>query len=154
MPTPGKHAPAYADTSFLFSLVMHDANTAAAFACLKARPAPLVFTSWQRCELHNALRLSVWRGHCAPATTQLALTTLASDLAAGNLVETPLIWPEVLHLADELGGKFTATLGVRTLDLLHVAAAVSLGTRRFLTCDTRQLAFAKAAGLKADAVSP
>lgn len=153
MPTLGKRAPAYADTSFLFSLVMHDANTAAAFACLKAQPSPLVFTAWQRCELHNALRLSVWRGHCTAATTQLALATLAADLAAGNLLETPLIWPEVLHLADELGGKFTAALGVRTLDLLHVAAAVSVGTRRFLTCDRRQLAFAQAAGLKANLVA-
>ena len=41
---------------------------------------------------------------------------------------------------------------VRSLDLLHVAAAVSLGAKKFLTCDARQLALARAAGLHADKI--
>ena len=36
----------------------------------------------------------------------------------------------------------TVLLGVRALDLLHVAAAHTLGASRFLTCDGRQLALA------------
>jgi predicted nucleic acid-binding protein len=41
---------------------------------------------------------------------------------------------------------------VRTLDLLHVAAAVSLGAKNFITCDGRQLALANAAGLHANKI--
>ena len=142
----------YADTSFLFALVVHDANTAAAGAYLKGHPVSLGFTSWQRCELKNAIRLSVWRGNCDAAAAKRALDRISADIAAGNLTETPLVWPEVLRIADELSEKHTATLGVRSLDLLHVAAAVSLKAKTFLTCDSRQLALARVAGLQASKI--
>jgi predicted nucleic acid-binding protein len=139
----------YADPSFLFSLVLHDANTAAAGVYLKRHPASLALTSWQRCELRNAVRLAVWRGNCDAVAARRALEKITADLAAGNLIETPLVWPDVLMIADELSEKHTTALGVRSLDLLHVAAAVSLSAKTFLTCDGRQLALVHAAGLQA-----
>jgi predicted nucleic acid-binding protein len=142
----------YADTSFLFSLVLHDANTTAAVAYLKGHAISLALTSWQRCELQNAVRLAVWRGNCDAPTAKRALEKIAADLAVGNLTETPLVWPDVLMIADELSEKHTAALGVRSLDLLHVAAAVSLSAKTFLTCDGRQLALARVAGLHADKI--
>lgn len=72
-----------------------------------------------------------------------------ADLSTGNFSETPLIWPEVLRIADELSEKHTSALGVRTLDLLHVSAAISLKAKAFLTYDSRQLALACASGLRA-----
>ncbi len=142
----------YADTSFLFSLVLHDANTAAAVAYLRSHPTALVFTPWQRCELRNAIRLSVWRGNCDAMHAKRAFEKITADLTVGNLVESTLIWPDVLTIADELGEAHTTALGVRTLDLLHVSAAVSLGAKKFLTCDARQLALAKATGLRAEKI--
>ncbi len=142
----------YADTSFLFSLVLHDANTAAACAYLKGHPVSLMFTPWQRCELQNAIRLSVWRGNCDAAAAKRALERIAADVASGNLDETPLVWPDVLRIANELSEKHTAALGVRSLDLLHVAAAESLRAKTFLTCDGRQLALARVAGLQASKI--
>jgi predicted nucleic acid-binding protein len=138
----------YADTSFLFSLVLHDSNTARAVAYLKEHPASLTLTPWQRCELNNAVRLSVWRGNCPESVAKAALGKMEADVAAGNLKEVPLVWPEVLKIADELGEKHTSVLGVRTLDLLHVAAALSLKAKTFLTYDGRQLALARAAGYR------
>ena len=143
---------AYPDTSFLFSLVLHDANSAAVVAYLKVHAKPLAFTPWQWCELRHAVRLAVWRGHCDASACKFAIERITTDLGAGNLLETALIWPEVLQLADELGERHTPTLGVRNLDLLHVAAAVSLGARTFLTCDNRQFALAQAAGLHAEKI--
>lgn len=40
-----------------------------------------------------------------------------------------------------------AILGCRTLDIIHVAAALVLGTKEFVTFDGRQGALAKQAGL-------
>lgn len=139
----------YADTSLLFSLVLHDANTAETVAYLKRHPTSLALTPWQRCELSNAVRLSVWRGSCPAPVAIAALEKIDADLTAGNLAETPLVWPDVLKIADELGKKHTSALGVRTLDLLHVSAAVSLKAKTFLTYDGRQLALARASGLRA-----
>ena len=138
---------AYADTSFLFSLAVHDANSSAAVAYLKAHRQPLALTPLQRCELRNALRLAVFRGTLDAATAKLALEKIEADVTAGNLAETPLVWPHVFHAAEQLGEKHTTALGVRTLDLLHVAAATTIGAKKLLTFDGRQQALAKAAGL-------
>jgi hypothetical protein len=139
----------YADTSFLFSLVLHDANTAGAVAYLRRHPTSLALTPWQRCELNNAVRLSVWRGNCPAPVAMTALGKIEADLRAGNFTETPLVWPDVLKIANELGEKHTSALGVRTLDLLHVSAAISLKAKTFLTYDGRQLALARVSGLRA-----
>lgn len=138
----------YADTSFLFALLLRDANSAAAGACLRAHRQPLPFTPLQRCELRNALRLAVFRGNAEPAAAKAALAQIERDLEAGNLVEAPFSWADALAEADRVGEKHTATLGVRTMDLLHVGAALSLGARDFLTFDTRQFACAKAVGMR------
>jgi len=116
---------------------------------LRRHSTSLVLTPWQRCELNNAVRLSVWRGNCSAAIAMAALKKIDADLSTGNFAETPLIWPEVLKIADELGEKHTSALGVRTLDLLHVSAAISLKAKAFLTYDGRQHALARASGLRA-----
>ena len=41
----------------------------------------------------------------------------------------------------------SATLGCRTLDIIHVAAALVIGAREFITFDGRQAALARQAGL-------
>jgi predicted nucleic acid-binding protein len=138
----------YADTSFLFSVYLPDANTPAARTYLRAQRPALTFTSLQRYELRNAIRLALFRRHIDADTAKGALTQVEHHRAIGNLDDTPLVWPDVLSLADELGEKHTAILGVRALDLLHVGAARSVGARVFLTFDLRQHALAKTAGLR------
>ncbi len=44
--------------------------------------------------------------------------------------------------------RWTARLGTRTLDILHVAAALTLRADAFHTFDERQRKLAKAAGLR------
>jgi len=52
-----------------------------------------------------------------------------------------------LELARELSDRHAQTLGCRTLDLLHIAVALSLGVKTFITFDERQRAVAKLEGL-------
>ncbi len=144
--------PVYADTSFLFSLFLRDGNTAGAIRFLKANPTPLAFTPWQRCELRNAIRLSVYRANHDPSAATAALQQLDADVAQGNLADTSLTWPQVLDQAEVLSAQHAMQLGFRALDLLHVAAAITIGAVWFITCDARQLALAKAAGLRADQI--
>jgi predicted nucleic acid-binding protein len=49
--------------------------------------------------------------------------------------------------ADELSAGHSAILGCRTLDIIHVAVAVVIGAKEFVTFDARQAAMAKQAGL-------
>jgi predicted nucleic acid-binding protein len=138
----------YADTSFLFSLVVSDHNTPAVAAYVRAHRHPLIITPLQRCELGNAIRLAVFRKHIDKAACNAVLTQIETLFTVGKFLYTPPTWTDVIAEADHLGALHTASLGVRTLDLVHVAAAVSLAAKDFLTFDTRQYAFAKAAGLR------
>jgi len=54
-----------------------------------------------------------------------------------------------LNRAAELSQRHTPKLGTRSLDVLHVACALELKLRHFLTFDRRQQQLATAAGLKA-----
>lgn len=66
---------------------------------------------------------------------------------------TARIWQTIslpesaLEVCADLGRRYGAKLGIRTLDSLHVACALELKTKRFWTFDDRQRKLAKAAGL-------
>ena len=139
----------YADTSFLFSLVLHDANTAAAKTYLRRHQESLILTPWQRYELRNAVRLSVWRDNCPLTLANGALEQIDADITGGSLSETAIDWTDVIERAEGLSALHTTTVGVRSLDLFHVASAISLKVKIFLTFDARQFSAAKAAGLNA-----
>ena len=64
------------------------------------------------------------------------------------LLETPVSWAEVYAEAEALSAAHTKTLGTRGFDVLHVAVAIALGAKDFLTFDIRQKALAVKAGLK------
>jgi predicted nucleic acid-binding protein len=74
------------------------------------------------------------------------LAAVASDLAAGVLASVPVL-PAMFERAQALAGKHTARLGVRSLDILHVAVALEIQAESFLTFDRRQARLARAEGL-------
>lgn len=137
----------YADSSFLAALYLGDDAKQAqkADAFMLAEAYPIFFTSFNRVELRNALRLSQWRGNADTSQLKQAFETIAADLREGFLVHTLINHTEVYRLADELSERHS---GCRTLDLLHVASALSLKTRYFLTFDVRQATLVQAAGLR------
>jgi predicted nucleic acid-binding protein len=84
-------------------------------------------------------------------TEELALRSLGvfeADFNSGGLRLVDLPWRAALDRTAELSRVHTITLGTRALDVLHVASALELGVRSFVTYDTRQAALAKAVGLK------
>jgi predicted nucleic acid-binding protein len=137
----------YVDTSFFFSLYAQDANTARAARIVTTVQMPLAFTPLQRHELRNAFRLSLFRREITASECQKLLETVETDTRQGVLVATPVSWAEVYTVAEALSAAHTQTLGTRGFDVLHVAAAIALGARNFLTFDSRQQSLAVNAGL-------
>jgi predicted nucleic acid-binding protein len=139
---------AYPDTSFLFSLYVRQVHTPAAIASLGALKAPLPVGSLLQVELTNAIRHAAYR---QTITAQEALRSLAAwelDLENGVFVTAPVPWERVHGEAERLSHAHTLRDGCRTFDILHVATAVHLGAREFLTFDASQRKLATAAGLK------
>ncbi|MGH7946478.1 MAG: type II toxin-antitoxin system VapC family toxin [Opitutaceae bacterium] len=143
---------AYVDTGFLCSLYAPDDHTRKAVARMARQPLPLPFVWLHQLELRNALRLRVFRGEITGAQRDASLNTMLADLAAGVLAHGAPPLGEVMTEAERLSALHSETIGTRSLDILHVASAVVLGAKEFLTFDQRQAALAKAAGLKVPAL--
>ena len=140
---------AYPDTSFLFSLYapqIHSPIAAAHFAAMKE---PLHLTSLNRFELVNAIQLALFRKTVAKSAGLLALETLDANIASGALVIVPCDWAAVHGRALQIAMRHTGKGGYRGFEILHVATALELGAKEFLTFDAQQSELAKAVGLKA-----
>jgi predicted nucleic acid-binding protein len=137
----------YVDTSVLFSLYVTDANSPRTDAWRQANPVPLGLTGFHRIELRNALSLAVFQQRLTTVESLAAWQEVQQDLAAGLLITKPDLWGKLVREAETLAEHHTPVIGSRSLDILHVAAALVLGATEFCTFDTRQGKLAKAAGL-------
>lgn len=138
----------YADTGFLCSLYAPDAHTAKAFAVMNRQSRPLAFTWIHQLELRNALRLRVFRGEITAKQRDASMNLLLADLASGILQHSDPPLAAVMTEAERLSASHSEKLGTRSLDILHVAAALVSGAGVFITFDHRQAKLAKAAGMK------
>lgn len=138
----------YVDTSVLFSLYVPDANSARADAWRQANPAPVEFTGFHRIELRNALSLAVFQQRLTTAQAEAAWMQVQEDLKAGLLVAKPNLWARLVPEAEALATQHTPTIGTRSLDVLHVSAALVMGATEFCTFDARQGKLAQLAGMQ------
>ena len=138
----------YADTSFLVRAYTPHTDSQKVLTWLQRAREPLPFTPLHRHELHNAIRLRVFRGEITAEQRKLAFQEIESDLADNILTHAPIPWTDTFRESEILSAIHTEKLGVRGFDLLHVGLALALEATEFLTCDTRQASLAEAAGLK------
>jgi predicted nucleic acid-binding protein len=135
----------YADSSFLVSSYVDDAHSAEADRRMSGAPAVWV-TPLNRTELANAIHQYVFRGQLSPSEAMQAWNGFQGDLRSRVWIPASLperVWESSILLA-ELHGP---SLGVRTLDSLHVACALELSAEKFWTFDNRQARLAEAVGL-------
>jgi predicted nucleic acid-binding protein len=138
----------YVDPSALLALYVHQRESAAMNAWRARSRGALAITHHGRAEIVNGICLAAFRGDIAADAKDDALASFDEDLAEGRYVQADLLWRATLKRAGELSRKHTPVLGCRSLDVLHVASALELGLRYFLTFDLRQRRLARAVGLK------
>ena len=109
---------------------------------------PLALTPLSLLEIRNAFNRAVHRRSITLAQRDAYFEIVEAGLESGLFVETPIPGVELHAKARELSDRHTPTLATRSLDLLHVAAAVLLGAKVFYSFDERQRKAAKGEGLK------
>src|SRR5579859_6758589 len=120
---------AFADTGFLASLYLKESTSAQARAAIQAAPVVLPLTPLGMLELRNAFNRSVQRQRITVVERDALCADVEADIAGGFLVPTPVPADELHHTARLLSDRHTPTLGTRSLDLLHIAAALVLGAK-------------------------
>jgi predicted nucleic acid-binding protein len=145
---------AFPDTSFLCAMYVRQDDSPPAAAHFKAMPEALPVSGLLLYEFRQSVRFQVWlhardktRGYPL-SVAEVALAKLQSNLDAGALVMVTADWPDVHRLAETISKRHTIAGGHRSLDILHVATALHLGAREFLTFDTNQRKLAAAVKLK------
>lgn len=137
----------YLDTSFLSSLYSPDSNSTSALAAVPTVPAIRLVTHLTELEFRNALQLRVFRKELTPenaAATQLIWQKNLGD-AHFELCPLPENW---LRRSHTIAQQATSRLGIRTLDLIHVAAAIELEADALFSFDERQRRLARELKLK------
>ena len=138
----------YADPSALLKLYIHEPASAAMSAWRSRTKGALPVTPHGRLEIVNGICLAGFRKIISAEALSDAIVSFDEDLAEGRYVDADIVWRATLRRARELSRAHTPALGCRTLDVLHVATAIELGLRYFVTFDSRQGQLAEAAGLK------
>ena len=137
----------FVDTSFLLSLAGNDSNSPAAGACVETMGVPIVITALNRLEFENAIALLLFRGAMPEVEASSATTALAADEEVGRITEAVCNWQEVMAEALRISRVRAGDEGHRLLDILHVAAALKMNAKEFLSFDKRQRELAVAEGL-------
>ena len=135
------------DASFLVSLYSLDTNSAAAARTMRASADDRFITTLGQLEVLNALQLRVFRKELSAAQAQAASDLFEDDLQKGVFQTLPLT-EESFERAQQLSQRSTASMGTRTADLLHVAAALELRADRLYSFDRQQRDLAQVLGLK------
>ena len=145
---------AFPDTSFLCAMYVRQDNSPAAAAHFRAIPESLSVSSLLLYEFRQSVRFQVWlhtrdkaRGY-PQAIADAALAKLQANLDTGALVLVAAEWADVHRRAEDLSRRHTAAGGHRSLDVLHVATALHLKAREFLTFDANQRKLVAGEGLK------
>lgn len=102
----------YADTSFLVSLYLRDANTAKAEAFMLRHFEPLALTQLNRVELRNAISRAIFEEKVTPQEARAAWRQVDSDLRAGLLAHQPMKWVELFREAEHLAASQTPSTGI------------------------------------------
>ena len=137
----------YVDSSALVPVYVPERfSTSARSAVRTAGQVP--FTAIHELEVPNAFELLVGRDLMTREECRSVHQQLRDDLENQRLLPISLDLDEVFTQASELSRLYTAKHLARSLDLLHVAAAHAAMCNKFVSADDRQLAVAKASGLK------
>jgi predicted nucleic acid-binding protein len=143
---------AYADTSFIICLYLPEPErTDRAAAYMERQREALPFTPHHRLEVRNAVRLLVWSNRISTADRSRVFREIEEDLDAGVfLLHVALNHTDICRRADKIGATHNEKIGCRSADLFHVATALELGFKEFLSFDEKQRHLARATGLKVD----
>jgi predicted nucleic acid-binding protein len=138
----------YVDTGVIVKSYVTESNSAEADAILIKVGTPLLFSHLHSIEIPNAIQLKRFRKEISKEQAIEALRAFQSDINSGRFQRPEYDIKAILHRAVVLSEKYSASIGTRSLDILHIATALETHCDTFISFDLRQRKIARQVGLK------
>lgn len=145
---------AYPDTSFLCALYRRQENSEQALTYRASMSGPLLATPLVLWEFRQSVRFQAFRhsknphvGFSIHEATRM-IDKIADHTQAGLIQVAECDLLHVLAEGERISKSRTPSGGHRGFDILHIATALKLGAKNFLTFDANQARLALAEGLK------
>ena len=138
----------YVDTSVIVKLYIKEKYSRKVSHWLRENDEAIPLTNFHVLEFMNALHLKRFRQEISHFQIQQVLSKFDEHQEKGVYYQPQVNWTETLEYAHDLAQKHTSKTGSRTLDILHVASALAIKAKRFLTLDERQTQLASLASLQ------
>ena len=138
----------YVDTSVIVKLYIKEEYSRDASVWLKKNNDAIPLTSFHELELINIIQLKQFRSEITLDEARLIMSRFEEHEISGIYYRPQLNWSAIFIHAIDLSKKHSPSIGSRSLDILHVASALSISADRFLTVDDRQTRLAALAGMK------
>lgn len=144
----------FADSSFLFALYAPNERLDKATQLFDEAEEQLIVSPLVVFEFRQAIWFHVFRLNRGDVvgfpqqTAENALAAFESDLNAGRFALVDADLHLTLQEAGRITDSYTARHGVRSMDILHLAAARQIGCDEFLTCDQLQRYIADLEGFR------
>jgi predicted nucleic acid-binding protein len=136
-----------ADTSFLFSLYANDRHSVKALSWVSSSKTCITLSEFSEYEFGNALRFAEFRKLLDSGQATAFGAQYEEDKSAGRIVVEKCNLADVLTRAKRLSSTHTISEGHRAFDILHIATALQVGAKQFLTFDSNQKTLARVEGL-------
>jgi predicted nucleic acid-binding protein len=138
----------YVDTSVMVKLYIKEAYSQEASAWIKGNDEAIPKTILHELEFTNAIKLKRFRNEMTSSEAEIVLGRFSQHETDGIFYRQAINWSDAFTCSLTLSKNHTETIGSRSLDLIHVALALSMGAERFFTFDEKQSQLASAAGLQ------
>jgi predicted nucleic acid-binding protein len=138
----------YVDTSVVVKLYIKEAYSQEVAAWIRANDEAIPKTVFHELEFTNAIKLKQFRDEMTGSEAETILSRFNQHEVDGIFYRPAINWPDVFARSLTLSKNHTETIGSRSLDVIHVALALSMGADRFFTFDEKQSQLASAAGLQ------
>jgi len=135
----------YLDTGCFVKLYYPEPDSAKIIALIQGKQ--VCYTPLHELEAVNALQLKVFLKSATAAQVTAARSLIEADAKAGVLISVSSEWNNIFREAVKLAELHSASLGCRSLDVLHCATAKVLAASEFVSTDARQKSLATAMGL-------
>lgn len=138
----------YFDTSALLKIYKNEDQTEVVREFVSRQKKALILTPLQELEFTNAIRLNKYQGVLTETEAGHLLDWFHEDIGQGCFKRVSIDFAALFVEALNIAAEHTGETGSRSLDIMHLAAALQCGVKTIVSFDKRQLELSGKLGLK------